>query len=167
MISSSDVDFCVKLAGCSLATTPGEDNWVDKAGGLPEYICEVAKDVRDKGHSTSQAIAIAVSRIKMWAATSKDPKVKAKAAKAIAQWEKMKAKSHSDNVKASSLDRLSVALSAPTFALNTKEDVQAALQYYATPANRANYSSSELDSIMSSIKTAGKPFGLGGCGCGC
>lgn len=73
---------------------PGkDDNWVDKAGGLPPYVREVARELMKNGHTKSRAIATAISRIKMWAATSKDPKVKAKAAKAIAQWEAMKVRS--------------------------------------------------------------------------
>jgi len=87
----------VKLAGCTLGTPGGKKNWVDETGGLPQYICEVAKDIRDSGHSTSRAIAIAVGRVKVWAVTSKDPKVKAKAAKAVAEWEAKKARAHADN----------------------------------------------------------------------
>lgn len=37
-LSSSDIDMCVQLAGCSLATKSGDkDNWIEEAGGLPEY----------------------------------------------------------------------------------------------------------------------------------
>lgn len=88
----SSLDRVVRLAGCSLAKTPGKDNWVDHAGGLPEAICEMAKDIRDGGHDTSSAIAIAVSQAKKLAATSKDPKIRAKYSKAVAEWEAMKAK---------------------------------------------------------------------------
>ncbi len=68
---------------------------VQEAGGLPEYICQVARAVKRSGKSTSQAIAIAVSRIKRWAAGGDDvdADTRAKAAKALAQWEKLKAKS--------------------------------------------------------------------------
>lgn len=114
---SDDLDFIVKLAGCSLAKTPGKDNWVDESGGLPEAICEMAKDIRDGGKDTSSAIAIAVSQAKKLAATSKDPKVRAKYSKAVAEWEKMKAKSHAKSdakgaVKMSSPVEKIVALSA-------------------------------------------------------
>ena len=84
----------VKLAGCTLGTPGGKKNWVDETGGLPQYICEVAKDIRDSGHSTSSAIAIAVGRVKVWAATSKDATVRAKAAKALAEWNAKKARAH-------------------------------------------------------------------------
>lgn len=81
--------------------TTKKDNWVDAVGGLPRYVREVARELMKNGHPKSRAIAIAISRIKMWAATSKDPKVKAKAAKAIAEWEAKKARSHAKSVNAS------------------------------------------------------------------
>lgn len=58
-------------------------------------ICRIAKAIRKTGKSTSQAIAIAVSRVKMWA-TGKgvDKDTQAKAAAAVAEWEKLRAKSH-------------------------------------------------------------------------
>lgn len=92
---SKDYDLILFLAGgspCSLATTPEKDNWVDHKGGLPNYICRIARAVKRSGRSTSQAIAIAVSRVKRWAAGGGDvtAKTRAKAAAAVAQWEKMK-----------------------------------------------------------------------------
>lgn len=79
---------------CSLAKSPGDhDNWVEEAGGLPNYICNVAKHM--PGPTTSAKIAQAISTIKRWIA---DPdtsaETKAKATAAIAQWEKMKASTH-------------------------------------------------------------------------
>ena len=94
-------DLMVSLATsgpCSLAVAPGKsDNWVEKEGGLPNYICHIAKALRDeKGMPTGRAIAIAVSRCKVWAAGGGDvdADTRAKAAAAIAQWEKKKAASH-------------------------------------------------------------------------
>ncbi len=89
----------VKLAakGSTLAKTPESDNWVDYEGGLPAYIEEVAKSLHEKrGMTIQRAIATAVSRIKKWAAGEGDtnPDTKAKAAAALAQWEKMKASSN-------------------------------------------------------------------------
>lgn len=80
--------------------TPEKDNWVDAVGGLPTYIREVARELM-KTHSKSRAIAIAISRIKVWAVTSKDPKVKAKAAKAIAEWEAKKVRARAKSLTAS------------------------------------------------------------------
>lgn len=54
----------------------------------------MARAIKKTGKSTSQAIAIAVSRVKVWA-TGKgvDKGTQAKAAKAVAEWEAKKAKS--------------------------------------------------------------------------
>jgi hypothetical protein len=79
-------------AGCSLNESP-KKNWVEKDGGLPPYICAIAKGVMKSGKQRSTAIAIAVSRTKMWAAGGGkvNSDTKAKAAAAVAQWEKLKA----------------------------------------------------------------------------
>lgn len=95
-MDQADSDLIVLLAAagpCSLDTSP-KKNWVEKSGGLPNYICHVAKGIMKSGKSRSQAIAIAVSRIKKWAAGADDVNAdtRAKAAKALAQWEKLKAK---------------------------------------------------------------------------
>ncbi len=91
--SRDDLDMVVALAGCSLDESPGK-NWVESSGGLPEYICRIARAIKRSGKSTSQAIAIAVSRVKKWAAGADDvdADTRAKAAAAVAQWEKLKAK---------------------------------------------------------------------------
>lgn len=68
---------------------------VQDNGGLPNYICTVAKAIRKTGKTTSQAIAIAVSRMKVWASgKGVDKDTQAKAAAALAEWEKLRAKSH-------------------------------------------------------------------------
>lgn len=92
LVALSGFEF-VALAGCSLATTPGVNNWVEEQGGLPEYICEVARAVKRSGHSTSQAIAIAVGQIKNWAHGKGDVNAdtRAKAAAALTRWTAMKA----------------------------------------------------------------------------
>ena len=94
-------DLMISLATsgpCSLAVSPGKsDNWVEKAGHLPNYICHIAKALRDEtGMPTGRAIAIAVSRCKVWAAGGGDvdADTRAKAEKAVAEWTALKAKSH-------------------------------------------------------------------------
>lgn len=85
----------VALAGCTLARTPGKDNWVEEEGGLPEYICEVARSIAAKrGKTISNAIQIAVGVVKNWASGQGEvnPDTRAKAAKAVAQWTAMKAR---------------------------------------------------------------------------
>jgi hypothetical protein len=78
----------------SLERAPGKkDNWVEQTGGLPDYIERIAKHLHyEKGMTISRAIATAVSRSKVLCATSKDPAVKQKACKAVAEWEAKKAK---------------------------------------------------------------------------
>ena len=70
MLDQSDNNLVLYLAKCTLAKTPGKNNWLeeDAVGGLPEYICRIARAVhRDGKHSISQSIAIAVGRVKTWA----------------------------------------------------------------------------------------------------
>lgn len=65
----------------------GPDNWVEKTGGLPDFIERIAKHLHyEKGMSISHAIATAVSQCKKNCA-----KGNAKCCEAIAQWEKKKA----------------------------------------------------------------------------
>ena len=68
-------------------------NWVENEGGLPRYIEEVSIGIMKSGKTREQAIPIAISRIKRWAAgldgVKKDTQMKAIAA--LAKWEKMKA----------------------------------------------------------------------------
>ncbi len=93
-INLSDEDKQVLvLVGCSLDRSPGK-NWVERSGGLPEYICEIARAIHRGGRPISQAISIAVSRVKKWAAglDDVDADTRAKAAKAVAQWEALKVK---------------------------------------------------------------------------
>lgn len=77
---------------------PGnKKNWVDKVGGLPKYVRAVARALHEKrGFPMQRAIATAISRIKYWGSASKGatPKTRTKAAKATAEWEAKKARSH-------------------------------------------------------------------------
>jgi hypothetical protein len=92
-LSSEDQELILAFAGCSLDEKPGK-NWVQDAGGLPDYICRVAKGVKKSGKTTSEAIAIAVDRMKVWAAgKGVDKDTQAKAAAALAEWEKLRVKS--------------------------------------------------------------------------
>lgn len=79
----------------SLERKPGKQNWVDHAGGLPSYIERIAKHLHhERGMTISHAIATAVNRVKKWAAGvgNVSPETRAKATKAVAQWEAKKAK---------------------------------------------------------------------------
>lgn len=105
-MDTDDKNLLIFLAG-DLSTTAAKDNWVDHAGKLPAYITKIAKGVKKSGKSTSQAIAIAISQIKRWAAGGGDvdADTKAKAVKAVAQWEALKAKNKANKlIKASHQD---------------------------------------------------------------
>jgi hypothetical protein len=91
------LDGYVKLAGCTLERSPGKsDNWIERVGGsLPEYICEVAKSIHQKrGVTLSRAISIAIGVMKNWSSGRGEVNAdtRAKAAKALAQWNALKAK---------------------------------------------------------------------------
>lgn len=101
MSMADDNNLVIFLAGglgggCSLDSSP-KKNWVEKGGGLPQYICKIAKSIMKTGKSKSSAIAIAVSRVKVWAGGGGgvDADTKAKAATALAQWNALKAKNKS------------------------------------------------------------------------
>lgn len=104
-LSGEDLNLIWYLAGakpCSLESKPGDDdNWIERAGGsLPNYVCEVAKGVMRSGKTKSAAIAIAISRIKKWAAGGDEVNAdtRAKAVKALAQWTALKAKNAAKKV---------------------------------------------------------------------
>lgn len=83
----------------------GPDNWVEAAGGLPDYIERIAKHLHyEQGMTISHAIATAVNTVKRWARKGGvvkygDPNnmhvttiTAAQAAKAVAEWEAKKAR---------------------------------------------------------------------------
>src|SRR3954468_20205701 len=94
IFSRDDLNLIVEFAGCSLDEKPGS-NYVQENGGLPDYICRIAKAVKKTGKTASQAIAIAISRVRVWA-TGKgvDKDTQAKAVAAVAEYEKLLAKTH-------------------------------------------------------------------------
>lgn len=86
-------------SSASLDRSP-EKNWVENAGNLPPYIRKLARAIEKEGHDLSSAIAIAIGRSKDWAkgGDGVDADTQAKAAKAVAQWEALKAKNASGKV---------------------------------------------------------------------
>lgn len=75
-----------------------------KGQGLPTYIQNIRNAVMRKGKSESEATGIAIAMVKKLVATSKDPAVKAAAAKALAEWEADKAKAHAHAADTVSMD---------------------------------------------------------------
>jgi len=106
---NNEADLIIKLStsSASLATAPGDqDNWIERAGTgghggeLPAYIRKIARAVMKSGKSKSAAIAIAISRIKRWAHGGENVQAgtRAKAAKALAEWESLKLKNKAHKV---------------------------------------------------------------------
>lgn len=94
------VEDMLKVRGV-IPNKPGVKNWVEAAGGLPAYIDDVAGALYTKrGFSVSHAIATAVNKMKKWArgGDGVTKKTQAKAAKALAQWEKMRTKANAKRV---------------------------------------------------------------------
>lgn len=90
-LSAEDSPALVALAG-KLDWSP-KKNWVENSGGLPKYIEDVAIGIMKSGKSREQAIPIAISKIKKWAAggDAVNADTVAKATAALAAWEKLKA----------------------------------------------------------------------------
>jgi phage head maturation protease len=64
---------------------------------LPAFVQHIAKDLMEsRGMPESEAIAMAVAQCKKWAAGGQDvkPETRAKAAAAVAEWERLKAGTH-------------------------------------------------------------------------
>lgn len=83
-----------KTAGYSVTHSPlgdpsGPGLWKHKGWQLPAYIQNVAKGIMKSGKDRSEAIEIAIGRIRGWAtgAGNVTPEVRAASAKAIAEWE--------------------------------------------------------------------------------
>jgi 2'-5' RNA ligase len=95
-------DTGIGLARPTLERAPGKkDNWVEASGGLPKYIDRIARALhQDQGMTVQRAIATAISRVKKWAAGGKGvtPQTQQQAARAVAQWEGLKAKARSKKV---------------------------------------------------------------------
>lgn len=129
IFSRDELDLIVEFAGCSLDESPGS-NWVQRAGGLPDYICRIAKAIKKTGKTTSQAIAIAVSRVKVWASgKGVDHDTQAKASEALAAWEKLRATSHAKTAAKAATASLSRSRPADVLALaNTSYNVDSVRQ---------------------------------------
>ena len=94
-LSADDRALIVELAKKGSLDWSPTENWVDKSGGLPKFIEEIALAlIRDHGMDRSRAIATAISRVKRWAAGGDGvkPDTVAKAQKAVSEWTKLKAR---------------------------------------------------------------------------
>lgn len=96
------------LSDESLNVSPRK-NWIEATGTLPRYIRKIALDIhQQKGLPLSVAIPTAIAAVKRWASgvgnVSAD--TRAKAAAAVAEWEKLKAKAHAKNLTAAKARRV-------------------------------------------------------------
>lgn len=93
-MNTEEYSLIVSLSSSASLDESPKHNWVEDAGGLPPYVRKLARGIMRSGKTKSQAIAIAISRVKRWASGGEDvdADTRAKAAKALAQWESTKAK---------------------------------------------------------------------------
>lgn len=126
-------------ARAPLETKPGKsDNWVErhgvgavdgKGGGLPPFIDETARAIRDGGKTREQAIQFAIGTMRRWAAGGDNvkPDTRAKAVKALAQWEAMKARAKAssaikkESIVSKIIDTLKKALASGEEGLDADE----------------------------------------------
>lgn len=112
----------VKIAGSTFEVDISEEefNWVEDVGGLPAYIREIADALKRKGWKDSRAIPTAVNVTKKMCATGDlnfpgdqdvNPGSRAKACKAVAEWEEKKARAKADSAET---EGLSLELDAAT-----------------------------------------------------
>ncbi len=101
MLDWDDKDLLVLASSSASLDASPNVNWVERGGGLPPYVRKLARGIMKSGKSKSQAIAVAISQIKKWAAGGDDVNAdtRAKAAAALAKWEKLKAKNKAGSLK--------------------------------------------------------------------
>lgn len=104
MLDYDDANLLVLATSSASLDESPESNWVERGGGLPPYVRKLARAIMKTGKSKSQAIAIAISRVKKWAAGGDgvNADTRAKAAKALAAWEALKARNKAGHVKLTS-----------------------------------------------------------------
>lgn len=87
---------CTGPGPCDTTPFGTGNNWVNKVGGLPLYIRAVAKAFRRQGLTESQAIERAVGVVRNWAQGkgTVSAATRARAVKALAEWEAKKTAAH-------------------------------------------------------------------------
>jgi 2'-5' RNA ligase len=110
MLKAADSPLKAATHKEGLESDPGpNDNWVERTpqGRLPAYVEHVALAIHRRGIDKSAAIGMAIGRIKRWAAGegNVDAGTRAAAAKAVAEWEALKAASGVHKAKLSAADR--------------------------------------------------------------
>lgn len=142
-----------------LPNDPTKVNWVEEAGGLPDYMVRVAKHIYAGGATLEAAIAGAISQTKKRAADGNK-----EAIAAVAQWEKMKASTHAKKLSVSEKYRNE----APTVTVKGKsaypikggdrKKLIAAIKLYKM--HKAKYPPQKRNEIKAHIKRAAKKMGV-------
>lgn len=103
-VTASADEFVAAPGPCSLDRS-AKHNWVEDVGGLPNYICQIARAVARGGKTLDSAIPIAVSTVKKWAAGAGNVSaaVRARAAAAVLEWEAKKARARANGVESAVL----------------------------------------------------------------
>lgn len=96
LIEGLRAGVCTGPGPCDITPIGAGKNWVNEVGGLPLYIRAIAQALLRSGHSERQAIEMAVGTVKRWAAGGGKvtAATRARAAKAVAEWEAKKAAAH-------------------------------------------------------------------------
>lgn len=96
LIDGLRAGVCTGPGPCQTDPIGEGKNWVTKVAGLPLYIRAIAHALIRSGHSESEAIQLAVGTVKRWAAGGGkvSAETRARAAKALAEWEAKKAAAH-------------------------------------------------------------------------
>lgn len=89
---------CTGDGPCVTTPTGTGNNWVSRAGGLPPYVRALVNAFKRKGVPESIAVQRAIGVLQNWASGRGDvtAETRARAAKAIAEWEALKAKAKAD-----------------------------------------------------------------------
>lgn len=158
-------DSLVKASTPQPWSTSKTSNWVARAGGLPDYIQHVSHGIKrsDPSMSTSEAIAKAIGVVKRWAAGGGkvDKNTQAAAAKAIAEWEKLKADNKAKHaVKEAALRK---AVTRLLFVVGEVPDQATFAKRYASRVGVMEGLMRPVESgNVRAVETAAKTFGLDG-----
>lgn len=98
--------ICSGPGPCDVTPLGAGKNWVTKVGGLPLYIRAIAHALRRSGHSQSESIQLAVGTVQRWARGGGNVTgpTRARAAAALAEWERKRAEAHLSGSDAVSID---------------------------------------------------------------
>lgn len=130
---------CTGPGPCDVTPIGAGKNWVNKVGGLPLYIRAIAQALIRSGHSESDAIQLAVGTVQRWArgGGKVTPATRARAAAALAEWEKKRAEAHLSTTITEAIDLAAPTKgamppmkgsSAPRFPINSHNDVKKAVR---------------------------------------